>query len=249
MSGHSHAKTVMHKKIIDANKRGAIFSKLARVISIAAKDGKDPEMNSKLRRALDEARQANMPKDNIEKAISRGSGKTEGENLEEFSYEALGPGGVSFIIEGITDNKNRTAGEIKQILQKYNGKIAGEGSIKWSFEKKGVIILRITNLYEYTNKQKEKLELKTIEAGAEDFKWRVENEEEFLEITTKPEDLDKVKKGLEDNGLKTESSYLDWRAKDEIVLSEKEKASFVKLFDELDENDSVQNVSSNIKNL
>ena len=141
-----------------------MFSKMVRLISIAVKEkGPDPETNSKLRLAIDTARAFNMPKDNIERAIKKGAGGAEDEHLEEVVYEAFGPGGVALIIEGITDNKNRTLGEIKQILSQGNGKLAQEGSVKWLFEKRGVIM--INNEEQAINK--DDLELRAIEAGAE----------------------------------------------------------------------------------
>jgi YebC/PmpR family DNA-binding regulatory protein len=135
MSGHSHAKTVARTKGAEDAKRSAAFSKMTRLISVAARDGGDPASNPKLRVAIDQARQVNMPKENIERAIKKGTGELEGENLEEFTFEALGPGGIALIIEGITDNKNRSLGDVKQILNQHQGKLAGEGSVKWMFER------------------------------------------------------------------------------------------------------------------
>jgi len=138
MSGHSHAKTVKRVKEANAKKRGQIFSKLARLISVAVKEGgPNPETNSKLRLAFEIAKEANMPKENIERAIKRASGEAEGEKLEEILFEAYGPGGIAIVIEGITDNKNRALGEIKQILNQHNGKLVGEGAVRWMFERKG----------------------------------------------------------------------------------------------------------------
>jgi len=244
MSGHSHAKTILHKKTLEDQKRGKIFSKLARMISVAAKEGSDPETNPKLRQALDEARSFNMPKGNIERAIAKGTGKVEGARLEEINYEAYGPGGIAMIIEGITDNKNRTLMEMKQALQKYGGKLAETGSVKWLFGKKGAVTIdlkfQIPDL-----KNKESLELKVIEAGAEDIYWH--KTEDILDVYTKPEELDKVKKNLEALGIKIESATLDWVAKEQIEVSDKEKESCQKLFEALDENDAVQDIYSNLK--
>ena len=236
MSGHSHAKTVARTKGAEDAKRSQAFSKMARLISVAAKEGGDPGSNSKLRVAIDQAKQVNMPKDNIERAIKRGTGELAGENLEEFVFEALGPGGIALIIEGITDNKNRSLGDVKQILNQYNGKLAGEGSVKWMFERKGAII--VNNEQGAINK--EQLELEAIEAGAEDIKER----EDLIEIYTKPEELDQIKKNLENKGIKIEAASLDWVPKEEI---EANKESAQKLFEALDDNDAVQNIYSNIK--
>lgn len=239
MSGHSHAKTIAHKKGIADQKRGNVFSKMSKIIAIAAKDGTDPNTNYKLKQALEEAKKFNMPKENIERALKRGSGGAEEGILEEVCYEAFGPGGTAIIIEGIADNKNRALLEVKQILQKSEAKIANEGSLKWLFERKGIIGLMVEE------KDKESAELKAIEAGADDIRWF--KEENLLEILTLPEGLEKIKKNLEEQGLKTESSNLGWIAKEEISVSEKDKEKCLSLFEELDESDTVQNVFSNLK--
>jgi len=142
MSGHSHAKTIKHQKNITDQKRGQMFSKMARVISVAVKEGgPNPETNTKLRAAVEEAKKINMPKENVERAIKQATGGAEGTNLEEVVFEAYGPEGTAVIIEGITDNKNRTLGEIKQTLSQNSGKLAGEGSVRWMFERKGCITI------------------------------------------------------------------------------------------------------------
>lgn len=243
MSGHSHAKKIKHQKAITDQKRGQIFSKMARVISIAAKEGgPNPESNPKLGVAIETAKRLNLPKENIERAIKRGTGEeAENEKLEEVCFEAFGPEGTAVIIEGITDNKNRTLSEIKQILNQYNGKLVGEGAVKWLFEKRGV--LSIVPNAQTPAKTNEELELTAIEAGAEDVRWY----DEDMEVYTKPEDLGKIKKNLEDKGIKTDSTSLDWVAKEEVFLDENKKASCQKLFDALDESDSVQDVYSNLR--
>ena len=142
MSGHSHFKSIKYKKEITDKKRGQMFSKISREISVAAKEGGgDPEFNPQLRLTIEKAKSVNMPTDNIERAIQRGIGKLEGVKLEEVLFEAYGPGGIAIIIEGITDNKNRTSAEIKQILNQNNGKLVGEGAVKWMFERKGCLIV------------------------------------------------------------------------------------------------------------
>lgn len=138
MSGHSKWAQIKHKKAITDARRGKIFSKLAQVITLAAREGPDHSMNSKLRDAIDRARAMNMPSVNIERAISRGAGKGDGAGLEEVIYEAFGPGGVAIIIEGITDNKNRTTSEIKHTLSEYDGQLAGQGAVRWMFDQKTV---------------------------------------------------------------------------------------------------------------
>jgi len=249
MSGHSHFSSIKHKKGIADAKRGKAFSKMARVIIVTAKEGGgDPGSNYKLKMAIDQARQINMPKENIERAIRKGTGEDKGEKLEHFVFEAYGPGKIAVIIEGITDNKNRSLSEIKQTLNQYNGKLAGAGSVKWLFERKGTITINYK--LQITNYKKEELELMVIEAGAEDIYW----DNNTLYIYTKPEELEKVKKNLEEKDLsadnaeiKIESSSLDWVAKETVETEEKEKESCEKLFEALDENDAVQDIYSNLK--
>ena len=243
MSGHSHAKTIRREKNITDQKRGQMFSKMARVISVAVKQGgPNPETNNKLRVAIEQAKQFNLPKENIERAIKQATGGGEEANLEEVLFEAYGPGGIAIIIEGITDNKNRTLGEIKQIINQNGGKLVGEGGVKWMFERKGCIIvdckLQIGDL-----QNREKLEMLAIEAGASDIYWHAET----LDVYTNTEELDKVKKNLEEKGIKTESVSLDWVPKEEISLNAKTKESCQKLFEALDENDAVQEIYSNLK--
>ncbi|MGB9743430.1 MAG: YebC/PmpR family DNA-binding transcriptional regulator [Minisyncoccales bacterium] len=247
MSGHSHAKTIKRTKELTDKKRGQIFSKITRAITVAVREaGPQPEANPKLRLAIELARTANMPKENIEKAIQRASGEIQAEKLEEVSFEAYGPGGIALIIEGITDNKNRALSEIKQILNQNNGKLVGEGAVRWLFERKGCITvnfqLLISNSQTAKIKNKEELEMAAIEAGAEDIYWH----EDVLDIYTKPEELEKVKKNLEAKGIPIESASLDWVPKESIKVDEKTKEACQKLFDALDENDAVQEIYSNL---
>ncbi len=238
MSGHSHFKTVAATKNANDAKRGKIFSKLARVITIAVKEkGPDTLVNPQLKSLIERAKSFNMPKENIERAIKKGTGELVGEILEEVSFEGFGPGGITLIIDGITDNKNRTLGEIKGILTQHGGKLAGEGAVRWMFEKKGVIIIHPEG------KSPEELELLVIDSGAEDVKQKPE----AWEVQTKPEDLETVKKSLEEKGIKIENTSLDFIAKEEVVIDEKEKEKAQKLFEALDENDAIQNIYSNLK--
>lgn len=242
MSGHSHARTIKHQKEITDKKRGNIFSKLSRQISLAAKEkGGNPETNSALRMAIEQAKSFNLPKENVERAIKRGTGETEDEKLEEVIFEAYGPGGIAIIIEGITDNKNRTLGEIKQILNQNNGKLVGEGAVKWMFERKGCITINLKS--QTQDRKKEEIELIVIEAGAEDIYWYDDN----LDVYTKTEDLEKVRKSMEEKGIQTESASLDWVAKEMVESDEKQKEGCQKLFEALDENEAVQGVYSNLK--
>lgn len=243
MSGHSHYKTVKRVKDAHDAQRGKVFSKLARMISVAAKEGADLSTNSRLKQALEEAKVFNLPKENIERAIQRGTGEGEEAKLEEVTHEAYGPGGIALIIEGITDNKNRTLAELRQILQKYGGKLAEAGSVKWMFERKGAITIN-PNDQTLTTK-KEDLELKVIEAGAEDIYWH--KTEDVLDVYTKPAELAKVKKTLEDQGLKISSATLDWVAKEQIGVSDKDRENCQKLFEDLGESEAVQDIYSNLK--
>jgi YebC/PmpR family DNA-binding regulatory protein len=242
MSGHSHWATIKGKKEIADKKRGQSFSKTLRMISVAVKEGGDPETNSKLLLAMERAKEFNMPKETIERAIKRGAGELKGQILEEFIYDAYGPGKIAILIEGITDNKNRAINEIKKILEANNGKLVTSGSVKWMFERKGCIVID-SELQNEDLGDKEKLELKVIEAGAQDLLWR----DNYLDIYTKIEDLEKVKKNLEDQGIKIDSSSLDWIAKEEIEVKEEEKKACQKLFEALDESEEVQEIYSNLK--
>lgn len=243
MSGHSHWAGIKHKKQIADLQRGKVFSKLAKEIEIAARDGGNPEMNPKLRVAIEKAKAAKMPSDNIEKAIKRGTGEILGEKkLEEIIIEAYGPGGIAIIIEGITDNKNRTLNEIKQVLNQGGGKMVSEGAVKWMFERKGCIVIN-SKIQNPNFQTREELELATIEAGAEDIYWHNDS----LDIYTKIEELEKVKNNLEKNGIKIDSISLDWVAKDIIEADEKTKENCQKLFESLDNLESVQEIYSNLK--
>jgi len=242
MSGHSHAKTVKHQKELDAKKRGKVFSKVTRLISVAVKEGgSNPDTNPKLRLAFETAKKWNMPKENIERAISRMSGESSTESLEEVIFEGFGPGGIAVMVEGITDNKNRTIGEVKQIFNQNQGKLAGEGAVKWLFEKRGAITIKPEEQLKMKNK--DELELTAIESGAEDIYWY----DDTLDVYTKPDDLEAVKQKLEEKEIKVDSTSIDLVPKEEVSLNDADKAACQKLFDALDENDSVQNIYSNLK--
>lgn len=237
MSGHSHFHNIKIKKGAEDAKRSKIFSKLSKELSVAAKDGgSDVTFNAKLRSAVEKAKGMNMPADSIDKAIKKGSGELAGFSYEEFLVEAYGPGGTAFIIEGITDNKNRSLGEIKLVLTQKGGKYVNEGGIKWMFEKKGVVSI------DAANKNKEEVEMAAIEAGAEDIDW----DENTLYLYIKPEDLEKTKKALEEKRLKIESAALEWVPKENVSVDEDVKEKNQRLFEALDENDDVQNIYTNI---
>ena len=238
MSGHSHAKTVKSTKDAADAQRSKIFSKMAGEISIAAKGGGDPAANPRLRMAMERARSVNMPTANIERAIKRGTGEEKETALEEILFEGYGPGGIAVLVEGITDNKNRTLGEIKQAFEKNQGKLAGEGAVRWMFERRGAMSMPPSD------KTKEQLELLSIETGAQDTYWR---EDGMLEVYTDPTKVEQVKKALEEKGILIESAALQWIPKERISISQKDREEAEKLFLALDESDTVQEIYANIK--
>lgn len=243
MAGHSKWHNIKYKKTLVDKKRGQIFSKLSRQIEIAAKEGGgNPETNPVLRMAIEKAKSFNLPKENIERAIKRGTGQLKGARYERFLYEAFGPEGIAIIIEGVTDNRNRSLSEIKKILRDYGGKLTEEGAVKWLFERRGVILVDIEKQKEDL-KDKEILELLSIEAGAKDFIWKGN----FLEIQTNVKDLEKVKFFLENKKVKIEDVSLDWIAKEKIDPPEKIREKCEALFSALDELESVQEIYSNLK--
>jgi YebC/PmpR family DNA-binding regulatory protein len=237
MSGHSHWHSIKFKKGVADAKKSKIFSKLAREISIAARDGgADLTFNPKLRTVVDKAKAVNMTSDSIDRAVKKGAGELGGFNFEEFVFEAYGPRGTALIIEGTTDNKNRSLGELKLILSQNGGKMVDEGAIRWMFDKKGVILVNKENL-----KEKDDMELLAIESGAENFEWQ----DDGLVVYTRPDELDKIKNFFEDNKIKTESSALEWVPKENTEISEETREKNQKLFDALDDHDDVQNIYSN----
>lgn len=242
MSGHSKWSQIKHKKALTDAKKGQIFSKLARLIAVAARQkGSDPNTNAQLRLAVEKARAFNMPSENIERAIKKIAGEVGGSKMEEITVEAYGPTGIALIIEGVTDNKNRTISEIKYILSQHGGKMAEAGSVHWLFERKGTLVINLSG----SGLSKESLELLVIDCGAQDLRWQTED---LLEIYTKIEDLEKIKKELELKNIKLESASLDWVPKNEVeIKNQKTKERIEKLFEALEENDDVNEIYSNLK--
>ncbi len=239
MSGHSKWATTKHKKALIDAKRGKIFTKMAKLVTIAARDGGgDPSSNPSLRMAIDNAKAASMPKENIDRAILRGTGGGDSAKIEEIIYEAYGPGGMAMIIECLTDNKNRTVAEVKAILNKYNGSFANAGSVSYQFTKKGEIIINKSG----SNNTDEQYEELIIESGADDY----EIEEEIIIVYTTQSQLHQVKTALEAASLKIDSAELTYlpNSYTDIELSKKESAE--KLLDSLDDLDDVNKVYSNI---
>lgn len=240
MSGHSKWSTIKRKKGAADAKRANVFTKLARVITVAAKAGKNLDL------AVEQAKAANMPKENIQRAIDKGTGKLAGEQIEELTYEAYGPGGVAIIIKVLTDNKNRSLSNIRSVMNKFGGRIADSGSVSYLFEQKGVIVIKLSNPSTDlgVNNQvlsKEDVELIIIDSGAEDY---VEDEGYFY-VYTKPKDLEKVKKSIEFRAVKIESAKLEMVPKSYISISENIHSPIVKLLEALEEEDDVSEVYTN----
>ena len=237
MSGHSKWATIKHKKgALDA-KRGATFTKLIKELTVAAKNGGgNPDANPRLRTVLQKAKEANMPADNIDRAIKKGTGELPGVVYEEISYEGYGPGGVALLIELLTDNKNRTASEIRNVLEKKGGNMSGAGSVAWQFHKKGLIIVKKDAVDE------DKLMSIVLDAGASDFNVGPD----VYEITTEPHDFEKVKKAVGDAGIKTESAEVTRIPQSTVKISALNEAKAVMgLVEALEEHDDVQNVYAN----
>jgi YebC/PmpR family DNA-binding regulatory protein len=235
MSGHSKWSTIKRKKgALDA-KRGQAFSKLSRMVTIAAKEGGiDPEMNFKLRLAIDKAKEMNMPLVNIERAI-QGANK-EGSNIEEIQYEAYGPSGVALLISAVTDNKNRSASDIKAVLNKFNGSLGAPGSVAWMFEKKGLITI------DNVSDKREELELLSIDLGAED----ILEEGSAIEVYTVPDNLHKVSKGIKEAGFNVVSESFVMDAKNTVLIEDEHKASsIIKIIEALEELEDVDEVHAN----
>jgi YebC/PmpR family DNA-binding regulatory protein len=234
MAGHSHAKNIMrHKAVVDA-KRGKLFSKLSRYIIIAAKNGGgDPSMNLPLRYAIDKARAVSMPKDNIEKAIKRGTGELEGVSYDEVMYEGYGPGGVAVLVEVMTDNRNRTNGEIKKIFERANANIGVPGSVGFMFDRKGFFAIDATKYPD-----EDALMTVALDAGAEDLR----REGDVFEIITDPSNFSAVFDAIKAANIETieaEVKYLPKMQKDLDVETGKKVAKFIET---LDDHDDVQNV-------
>lgn len=252
MSGHSKWTQIKHKKAITDAKKGKLFSKVSREITVAAKSGGiNPETNSRLRAAVERARSLEMPKDNIERAIQKTGGSGEETSLHEFIYEALGPGGAQIVIEGITDNKNRTLSEIKQILLARGAKLADQGSVLWNFEKAGV--LKISES-ENSSKNRDEIETKIIDSGAGDF----ESESPDAGGNVVPEatggvwlvytsfsDLENVRKNLEKSGIRIQESGYEFIPKNKTEITPENEDALDKILEELSGQDDVQRVCAN----
>jgi len=236
MSGHSKWSTIKHKKGVADARRGQLFTKLAREVIIAVREGgANPEANFRLRLAVQKAHDNNMPLENIERAIKRGSGDTEGASLVEMVLEGYGPGGTAILVQALSDNRNRTLQDIRNLFSRHNGSLGENGCVAWLFDSRGMITIDSSNL------DSEELALQAIDAGAEDVKI----EDAHIEIYTAPGELEKVRETLEAKSLPIASAELSMVPRTTVELEEKAAIQAMKLLDKLEELDEVQNVSCN----
>lgn len=238
MAGHSKWAQVKHKKAIVDAKKGKLFSRLSREISVAARlGGGNPDMNPRLRLAIEKAREVNMPSENIRRAIMKGTGELPGAAYEEAIYEGYGPGGVAIMINAMTDNKNRTISEIRHIMSKHGGSIVEAGSVTWIFQKKGYILVDKKTIDE------DSIMSLALDAGAEDFK--NEPEEENYEIITSPDDMNRVKEYLQNQNVQINLAEITFLPKSYVKLDGNDAERMLRLIDALEEHDDVQNVYAN----
>jgi len=245
MSGHSKWASIKHQKATTDARRSNLFTKLANNISVAARGGSDAEMNYSLRLAIEKAKSANMPKDNIERAIKRGSGELGGAQIENITYEIYGPSGSAILAEALTDNKNRTSADIKSVLNKLGGKLASSGAVSYLFQRKGIISVSLDGRGIggwNANLHSEDVELKILDSGADDY---LENENGFL-IYTSADNLHEVCEKLEKSGLEIRSREIALEPKETVELEEEDSGKVIKLLEALDELDDITEVNSNL---
>ncbi len=237
MSGHSKWSTIKHKKGAADAKRGKVFTRILKEMTVAARlGGGDPAGNPRLRAAVAEAKASNMPKDNIERAIKRGTGELEGATYEEITYEGYGPGGVAIIVECLTDNTNRTTPEIRHTFEKYGGNLGTPGSVRFQFEKKGYFAIEKSTVGE------DKLMEVALEAGADDLQT---DDPEIYEIYTTPESFEAVRQALESSKIPTVEGKLDMIPSTWVTVDEQKSKQIMRLLELLDDHDDSQNVWSN----
>ena len=237
MSGHSKWHSIKHKKGAADAKRGKIFTQHAKMITLAAQSGGDPDMNPSLRAAIDRAKMDNTPNNNIERAIKKGTGELkDGAALVETSYEGYGPGGVAIYVKAITDNKNRTLPKVRQCFTKHGGKLGSDGCVAWMFELKGMIVMDIAG------RDMEEVEMAVIEAGAEDM----EADGDTMTVTTGFQDLGPVKQALEAAGFNIENATVEYVAKEQTKVDDESTAKkILKIMEDLEDDDDVTDVASN----
>ena len=236
MAGHSKFKNIQHRKGAQDKKRAKIFTRLIKELAVAARGGTDPASNPRLRTALAGCRAANMPKDNIERVLKRAEGG-EGEQYEEIRYEGYGAGGTAFIVEALTDNRNRTASEVRAAFSKFGGSLGETGSVSFMFDKVGQII------YPAEDTTAEAMFEAALEAGAQD----VETDDDTHLVTTAPEDFNAAREKLEENFGAPEEAHLTWVAQNTLDVSEDQARTLLKFIDTLEENDDVQSLSFNFE--
>ena len=235
MGGHSHwATTKRHKASVDA-KRGKLFTRIIRELTIAARTGGDPDMNPRLRMAVGRAKDANMPGDTLKKAIQRGTGELPGVHYEEFTLEGYGPGGTAILLEVTSDNRNRTVAEIRNLLTKHNGNMAEAGAVSWQFHKKGLIIV------EKEKVEEDRLLSIALDAGAEDVKV----DEKTFEVIASPPDFEAVKKAVADASIESSLAEVTFVPQNYVRLAEKAAEQMLKLMEVLDGQDDVQKAHAN----
>lgn len=236
MAGHSHWASIKHKKGAADAKKGKVFSKVTRMITVAARrGGGDPDMNPKLQLAISKARAVNMPKENIERAIQKGTGGGGGMELFECMYEGYGPHGIALMVEILTDNKNRTVPEIRKIFDRFGGNMGESGCVSWMFEKKGLLMVNSNQINE------DELMMLVLDAGAEDLQ-RVGD---VFQVICPQANLDTVKKSMEGKNIKIETSEISWIPKNNIELDETAGRKVLGIMEALEDHDDVQNVYSN----
>lgn len=235
MAGHSKWANIKHKKAANDKKRGKLWSKLIREVTVAAKGGGDLESNPRLRLAVDKARAANMPNDTVDRAIKRGSGGEDGGNYDEIRYEGYGPGGVAIIVDCMTDNRNRTASEVRHAFTKHNGNLGTDGSVAYMFHKKGIISYA-------PGADEEAIMDQALELGAEDV---VGNDDGSVDVYTTPEDYEDVRQGLKDAGLEPANADVTFEAENQSPLDEDGAQKLMRLVDFLEDLDDVQEVFTN----
>jgi YebC/PmpR family DNA-binding regulatory protein len=237
MSGHSKWSTIKRQKGANDAKRGALFTKVSREVTVAARaGGPDPEANYRLRLAIEKARSINMPADNIKRAIERAAGSGDAEQIEEIVYEGYGPGGVAVLIEAATDNRNRTAAEVRSVFSKAGGQLAGTGAVAWQFEPRGIITVP------RDSQDADEVALTAIDAGADDVDT---SDAERVEVVTTPGDLESVRSALESAGIAVESAESAMIAKQTVTLDSDQARKALRLVDLLEDLDDVQRVTAN----
>ncbi len=236
MAGHSKWANIQHRKGAQDKKRGKLFTKLIREITVAARmGGGDPEANPRLRLAIDKARGQSMPKDNIARAVKRGSGNTEADDYQEIRYEGYGPGGVAVMVDCMTDNRNRTVAEVRHAFTKFGGNLGADGSVSYLFNHVG-------QLSYPSGSDEDKIMEAALEAGAEDV---VSNDDGSVDVLTDPTGFENVREQMQASGFNSEESEVTMRAATSAVLGEKEASSMIRLLEMLEDLDDVQNVYSN----